>query len=320
MSLVRTKKNPITGALVVADVVLKTAPQSTERAMSVNFSTTSCCSAAKRFPPHKVPAAINFVPALGGRRIREAQCVAMRNVIVTGGSRGLGLGIARKLTEAGYRAIAVARKENSELTAAMQEAEIANPGSFHFVPFDLAEIEGIARSGQDVAEGLRPDLRAGEQRRHEFRWRSRPHAQFADRATGACEHALADRPHQICGALHDGRWRRAHRQYRLDHRLHRLQRSFGLRRDESIDHWLHPIAGARSRPHGSEREFGRARLRRYRYDPGLKDEQRQQIERRSALKRLADIDDVANAVEFLLSDKAKNITGTVLTVDAGNTA
>jgi 3-oxoacyl-[acyl-carrier protein] reductase len=53
---------------------------------------------------------------------------------------------------------------------------------------------------------------------------------------------------------------------------------------------------------------------------GLKDEQRGQIERRSALKRLADIDDVANAVEFLLSDKAKNITGTVLTVDAGNTA
>jgi 3-oxoacyl-[acyl-carrier protein] reductase len=52
----------------------------------------------------------------------------------------------------------------------------------------------------------------------------------------------------------------------------------------------------------------------------LKDEQRQQIERRSALKRLVGIDDVANAVEFLLSDKAKNITGTVLTVDAGNTA
>jgi len=53
---------------------------------------------------------------------------------------------------------------------------------------------------------------------------------------------------------------------------------------------------------------------------GLKDEQRQQIERRSALKRLVDVDDVANAVEFLLSDRSKNITGTVLTVDAGNTA
>ena len=49
-------------------------------------------------------------------------------------------------------------------------------------------------------------------------------------------------------------------------------------------------------------------------------EQRQQIERRSALRRLPDVDDVANAVEFILSDKAKSITGTVITVDAGNTA
>jgi 3-oxoacyl-[acyl-carrier protein] reductase len=53
---------------------------------------------------------------------------------------------------------------------------------------------------------------------------------------------------------------------------------------------------------------------------GLEDEQRQQIARRSALRRLPDIDDVAHAVEFLLGDKAKSITGTVLTVDAGNTA
>ena len=47
---------------------------------------------------------------------------------------------------------------------------------------------------------------------------------------------------------------------------------------------------------------------------------RDQIVRRSALRRLADVDDVANAVEFLFDDKAKNITGTVMTVDAGNTA
>ena len=52
----------------------------------------------------------------------------------------------------------------------------------------------------------------------------------------------------------------------------------------------------------------------------MKDEQREQIVRRSALKRLVDVEDVANAVEFLLSDGAKNITGTVVTVDAGNTA
>ena len=53
---------------------------------------------------------------------------------------------------------------------------------------------------------------------------------------------------------------------------------------------------------------------------GLGEEQREQVARRSALRRLAEVDDVADAVEFLLSDKARNITGTVLTVDAGSTA
>jgi 3-oxoacyl-[acyl-carrier protein] reductase len=38
------------------------------------------------------------------------------------------------------------------------------------------------------------------------------------------------------------------------------------------------------------------------------------------LRRLPGEDDVADAVEFLLGDKARNITGTVLTVDAGATA
>jgi 3-oxoacyl-[acyl-carrier protein] reductase len=52
----------------------------------------------------------------------------------------------------------------------------------------------------------------------------------------------------------------------------------------------------------------------------LADEQRGQIARRSALRRLPEVDDVADAVEFLLGDKARNITGTVLTVDAGATA
>ena len=48
--------------------------------------------------------------------------------------------------------------------------------------------------------------------------------------------------------------------------------------------------------------------------------QREQIIRRSALRRLPEPADVAATVEFLLSDQARNITGTTLTVDAGNTA
>jgi 3-oxoacyl-[acyl-carrier protein] reductase len=65
----------------------------------------------------------------------------MRNVIVTGGSRGLGLGIAGKLAKEGYRAIAIARKESPELTALMQ----GTLSRMHSIcPFDLADLEGIA--------------------------------------------------------------------------------------------------------------------------------------------------------------------------------
>jgi acyl-coenzyme A synthetase/AMP-(fatty) acid ligase len=60
MSLVRTRKNPITGALVVADVVLNTESDSTAKLKSEIFE---LCR--QRLPRHKVPAAIRFVPALG---------------------------------------------------------------------------------------------------------------------------------------------------------------------------------------------------------------------------------------------------------------
>jgi 3-oxoacyl-[acyl-carrier protein] reductase len=52
----------------------------------------------------------------------------------------------------------------------------------------------------------------------------------------------------------------------------------------------------------------------------LTEEDRERIARRSALKRLVDVEDIANAVDYLMGDGARNITGTVITVDAGNTA
>jgi 3-oxoacyl-[acyl-carrier protein] reductase len=53
---------------------------------------------------------------------------------------------------------------------------------------------------------------------------------------------------------------------------------------------------------------------------GLDEARREQLARRSALRRLPDVSDAADAVEFLLGSKARSITGTVLTVDAGSTA
>jgi 3-oxoacyl-[acyl-carrier protein] reductase len=52
----------------------------------------------------------------------------------------------------------------------------------------------------------------------------------------------------------------------------------------------------------------------------LSEAEREKVARRSALRRLIGADDVAAAVDFLFSEQARNITGTTLTVDAGNTA
>src|SRR5262249_10704930 len=52
----------------------------------------------------------------------------------------------------------------------------------------------------------------------------------------------------------------------------------------------------------------------------MNDEQRAKIAGRSALRRLAQVEDAAAAVAYLMGEGGKNVTGTVLTVDAGNTA
>jgi acyl-CoA synthetase (AMP-forming)/AMP-acid ligase II len=63
MSLVRSKKSPITGALVVADVVLKSqADAAGEGQGTVKDDILKLCREA--LPRHKVPAAISFVPSL----------------------------------------------------------------------------------------------------------------------------------------------------------------------------------------------------------------------------------------------------------------
>ena len=67
----------------------------------------------------------------------------MRNVIVTGGSRGLGLGIAKRLAASGFRVIAIARKPDGRLSEAISEANDRPTGSICFVAADLGEIQGL---------------------------------------------------------------------------------------------------------------------------------------------------------------------------------
>jgi acyl-CoA synthetase (AMP-forming)/AMP-acid ligase II len=62
MSLVRPKKSPVTGAIVIADVVLRTECSRPAAETQVKDDILALCRAA--LPRHKVPAAISFVPSL----------------------------------------------------------------------------------------------------------------------------------------------------------------------------------------------------------------------------------------------------------------
>src|SRR5213080_4997295 len=61
MSVVRTRKNAITGALVVADVVLRTAPDSAETGRVAELEREILQRCRDALSRHKVPAAIRFV-------------------------------------------------------------------------------------------------------------------------------------------------------------------------------------------------------------------------------------------------------------------
>ena len=229
----------------------------------------------------------------------------MRNVIVTGGNRGLGLGIARKLRREGYHVIAVARKQTDELTSAIQEAERDSPGSFHFVPFDLAEIEELTKLVKTLRKNFGPIYGLVN------------NAGVLVRVNTISPIVLTK--YVVRSMLADGGGGRIVN-------IASIVASTGY---SGLSVYAATKASLVGFTRSLAREVGRMGVNVNSVAPGfvdtemthgLKDEQRQKIARRSALRRLTEIDDVANAVGFLLGCQSKNITGTVLTVDAGGTA
>jgi 3-oxoacyl-[acyl-carrier protein] reductase len=244
----------------------------------------------------------------------------MRNAIVTGGSRGLGLGIARRLIESGFRAIVIARKECDELTAAKQEADKTHPGSLQFLPFDLAVLESIP----ELVKKLRKDFgplyglvnNAGMSADGVLALTSTNLIEQVVRLNTVSPMVLTK--HVVRYMMADGRGR-----------IVNISSITAFTGYSGLAVYAATKASLIGFTRSLAREVGRTGVTVNAVAPGfvatdmtrdLTEENRQQIARRSALKRLVDIDDVANAVDFLLSDKSRNITGTVMTVDAGNTA
>ena len=243
-----------------------------------------------------------------------------KNVIVTGGSRGLGLGIARKLAAAGYRVIAIARGESEQLTCAMREGKSGGQSSLVFKAFDLENFSSI----HALVKELRKEFGA-------------IHGLVNNAGLGTSG---------ILATMHDSQIERLVRLNTLSPimltkyvvrtmmadgggRIVNVASIVAFTGYSGISVYSATKASLIGFTKSLAREVGPLGINVNAIAPGFLDtemtesltgQQREQIARRSALHRLAEIDDVANAVEYLLSDKAKNITGTVLTVDAGNTA
>ena len=244
----------------------------------------------------------------------------MRNVIVTGASRGLGLAIAARLAASGYRVLAIARSESAELQALITAAAQGGRGPVQFYPFDLLETAAMAqfvnrlRREAGPLYGLVNNAGLGT---------AGVLAMMRDEDIERLIRLNTLSP--IVLTKHVARSMMSERAGRIVN-ISSIVATTGY---QSLSAYSATKASLIGFTRSLARELGQLGITVNAVAPGFVDtemtsrmdaKQREQIIRRSALRRLPEPADVAAAVEFLLSDQARNITGTTLTVDAGNTA
>lgn len=240
----------------------------------------------------------------------------MHNVLVTGGSRGIGLAIAQRLAAADYNVIAVARRESEALTAAMRQF----PERLHFRACDLSVIDGL----QSFAKLVRDDFG--------------PIYGLVNNAGLGTEGLLATMRTSDIEALirlnvlspimltkHIARQMMASGQGRIIN-MSSIIAATGY---NGLSVYGATKAAANGFTKSLAREVGKVGITVNAIAPGfieteltqnLSEEDRARIAGRSALRRLAETEDVARMVEYLLGDGGRNVTGAVFTIDAGNTA
>ena len=241
----------------------------------------------------------------------------LRTVIVTGASRGVGLAISESLAAAGFRVIGVARAEG-ELGGARDR--LAGEGEIVFRKFDLSQVEDIGAFVRDL--------------RGEF---GAPFGLVNNAALGT-DGLLANMHLSQIEALirlntlspivltkYVARAMMAARGGRIVN-VSSIIASTGY---NGLSVYGATKASLVGFTRSLARELGRLEVTVNAVAPGfmatemtkdLPEGERDRVARRAALQRLVTPQDVAASVLYLMGDAARNVTGTVLTVDAGATA
>lgn len=244
----------------------------------------------------------------------------MHNILVSGGSRGLGLAISRSLAAEGYRVIAVARKVSEELTAAARAAAAASRGGIEFRACDLSDLSLIAPLVRSIRADFGPIYGL---------------VNNAGLGTSGLLSTMRDAQIQrlvqlntispILLSKYVVRSMMTQRQGRIVN-IASIVASTGY---SGLSVYSATKASLIGFTRSLAREVGQLGITVNAIAPGFVDtemtheltpSQRDKIARRSALHRMPEPIDVANSVTFLLGEGGRNITGTVITIDAGNTA
>jgi 3-oxoacyl-[acyl-carrier protein] reductase len=244
----------------------------------------------------------------------------MHNVLVTGGSRGIGLAISRKLAGAGYNVIAVARRESDELKAATGEIIKQGRGGLHFRAFDLAEVDTIPAFVKELRDefgaiyGLVNNAGIGTE------------GLLATMHNTEIEALLRL---NVLSPVILTKYVVRHMMANGAGRIINMSSIIASTGYNGLSVYGATKAAATGFTKSLAREVGKLGITVNAIAPGfidteltqsLSDDQRKRIASRSALRRLPEPDDVARMVEYLLGDGGRNITGSVMTIDAGNTA
>jgi 3-oxoacyl-[acyl-carrier protein] reductase len=244
----------------------------------------------------------------------------MLNVIVTGGSRGLGLAISSTLAASGYRVIAIARSESQEIQQAISNLGGGGEERLNFLSYDLSDLRNIGAMVSSLRKrygpiyGLVNNAGIGT---------SGVLAMMREEQIEALTKLNINAPMVLSKYV-----LRSMMIERVG-RVVNISSIVASRGFSGLSAYSATKAALLGFTRSLAREVGPLGITVNAIAPGfistemtqdLNEGQRDQIARRSALRRLAEAEDIAGAVEYLLSDRARNITGTTLTIDAGNTA